>query len=212
MGDRRRIVTGIGDRRGRTRRRMRPRLHLGNDERAQGRDAQPPDAARRGRAHPRLDHAGSADPHGFAGHACHRDARCGAGAGQPRRTRPSHRPVGPRPRARHHVGVRRRRRHGCRRVPGQPPRSPGLHLGACASRPARRTGWRARAGLARRTGRRVRHHGHAGLRVDRASVDHGLHVRRSRSQASRDRRATDARRGDPGARRGRQAGPDRSLR
>ena len=78
------------------RRRVRPRLHVGHDERAQGCDAHASHAARRGRAHPGLDHAGRAEPHGLAGHPRHRDARRGARADDPRRAGARDRPVGSR--------------------------------------------------------------------------------------------------------------------
>ncbi len=45
------------DRRRRSRRRVRARLHVGHDERPEGRDAHAPDAARRARAHRGVDHA-----------------------------------------------------------------------------------------------------------------------------------------------------------
>ena len=70
-------ATPAGDRRRGLRRRVRARVHLGHDERSQGRDAQPPHAAGRARPHAVVDHAGIAEPHGLAGHPRDRHARCG---------------------------------------------------------------------------------------------------------------------------------------
>ena len=88
------------DRRRGPRRRVRARVHVGHDERPEGRDAQPPHAARRGGAHPRVDHARIAEPHGLAGHPRDRHARRGARADGARRGHPPHRPVGSGPGAR----------------------------------------------------------------------------------------------------------------
>ena len=99
--DRRRRGRARGrDRRRRPRRRLRARVHVGHHERPEGRDAQAPHAARRGRAHRGVDHAGRAEPHGLAGHPRDRHARRGARADGAGRGHPPHRPVGSGARAR----------------------------------------------------------------------------------------------------------------
>ena len=57
VGRRRRRRARRRDRRRRPRRRVRARVHVGHDERPEGRDAQPPHAARRVGAHAGVDHA-----------------------------------------------------------------------------------------------------------------------------------------------------------
>ena len=149
---------------------------------------------------------GIPESHGLAGHARDRHARCGARADGRGPGHPSDRPLGS--------------RRACCRSCSTP---------TSARAPARRCSWRAsstiptsrpstrarirRVGLggapvphrARRARGRPRHRDHPRLRIDRASVGHGLHVRRSRRQAARHRRRADDRRRDPAARRRRRS-------
>ena len=63
-----------------------------------------------------------------------------------------------------------------------------------------------------RARRRARHRDHPRVRIDRASVGHRLHVRRSGREAARHRRRADDRRRDPARRRRRRAGRARRRR
>ena len=184
----------------RSRRRVRARVHVGNDERPQGRDAHAPHAARRAVAHRCVDHARRAEPDGIAGHARDRHARRGARADGAGRRHPPHRPLGSGPRARGHA--RGRRRRGNRRVgvPREHARPSRFHARARTAHPARRARRRAGPGRARGAGRRARHRDRAGLRIDRAPVGHRA---RSFDDPADKRHGTDgrphARRRDPAA-------------
>ena len=140
---------------GRSRRRVRARVHVGDDERPQGRDAHAT-----GRCSPscrtsRVDHARRTEPDGIARHARDRHARRGARADGAGRRHPPHRPLGSGPRARRHARSRRRRGNGRVGVPRQHPRPsrisrPSTHgaSGGSASA-ARRSRSRSGSGLPR---------------------------------------------------------------
>ncbi len=185
---------------------LRARVHVGHDERSEGRDAQSPHAARGATAHACVDHAGIAQPHGLAGHARDRHARRGARTHGDGPGHPPHRPVGSDPGPGDHAGGRRRCGHRRVGLPRGHPRPSRLLRRARTADPARRA--RRRAGAARPGGarRRVRHPDHSGVRIDRTPVDHRRLVRRSRRQAPRHRRRADDRRRDAVDRRRRPAG------
>ena len=190
------------------RRRVRARVHVGHDERPQRRDAQSPHAA--GRAHPHAARGSRPDsPNLMGSPVTHATGMLGAvlapmDAGQdihlidrwdPTRVLADH------------ARRRRRRGHGRVGVPREHPRPSRLHARARGAGSAASV-WAARpcrVALAERAGG-ARHRDHPRLRIDRASVGHGLHVRRSRREAARHRRRADDRRRDPVARRRRRTG------
>ena len=69
-------------------------LHVGHDERPEGRDPRSPHDAQRAAPHGGLDHARVPEPDGLPGGPRHRDARRRARPDQHRRRHPRHRPLG----------------------------------------------------------------------------------------------------------------------
>ncbi len=133
MGRRRRGRSRDHDRGRAPRRRVRTGVYVRHDERPQGGDAHPPDAAGRTLAHAALDPAGTSEPHGLAGDPRDRHAGRGPRTDERRPGHPPHRPVGPDARPAHHARGRHRRGHRRLGVPRQHPRSSGLHPRARAT-------------------------------------------------------------------------------